>query len=135
MSRIEVAFGALLVAQAIHSVEEYLGRLWESYPPARFLTGLVSADHERAFVVLNVLLLAFGLWCLVWPVRGRWPVAGAIAWSWVVVEIINGMVHPLWSVWIGGYSPGVLTAPMLFILAIYLARQLRQTAHESTTAT
>ena len=38
----EMAFGALVLVQAAHSVEEYLGRFWESYPPACFLTGLIS---------------------------------------------------------------------------------------------
>ena len=54
MTRFQATFGALILAQAAHSVEEYVGRLWESFPPARFLTGLVSQDLERGFVVINV---------------------------------------------------------------------------------
>jgi hypothetical protein len=33
--RLPGAFGAHVAAQAVHSVEEYAGRLWESFPPAR----------------------------------------------------------------------------------------------------
>ena len=134
MPRFELTFGALIAVQAAHSVEEYLGRLWESFPPARFISGLASADHERGFLVLNVLLVAFGIWCFVWPVRRRWPIAGSLAWFWIAVEMINGIGHPLWSIKQGGYTPGVATAPVLLVLAIYLANQLKRRAPESPTA-
>jgi len=39
------------VAQAAHSIEEYAGRLWESFPPARLVSGLVSPDLERGFII------------------------------------------------------------------------------------
>lgn len=134
MSRFQFTFGALVLVQAAHSVEEYLGHLWESFPPAHFLTSLVSSNLERAFVMLNLLLLAFGVWCFLYPVRRRWPVAVSLAWFWIAIEIINGIVHPLWSLREGGYTPGVASAPVLLLLAIYLARQLRRSAHEPSTA-
>jgi hypothetical protein len=126
----QATFGALIAAQAAHSVEEYLGRLWESFPPAAFLSGLVSSNRELGFLFLNICLVAFGVWCLLWPVRRSWPSSRAIAWFWVLLEIINGIVHPAWSLRQGGYTPGVLTAPVLLILAGYLATQLRQ-AHRT----
>jgi len=131
MSRLDLSFGMLMAVQAAHSVEEYSGRLWEVFPPARFVTGLVSADHERGFVILNVSLVAFGIWCLVWPVRRRWAIADALVWSWVAIEVINGIGHPLWSFREGGYTPGVATAPLLLVLAVYVAHQLQQRRHES----
>jgi hypothetical protein len=126
MSRFTLPFGALIAAQAGHSIEEYFGHLWESFPPARFLTGLVSSNLERAFVVLNVLLLVFGLWCLLYPVRHGWPIAVPLVWFWVAIEVMNGIVHPLWSLHQGGYTPGLATAPLLLLVAIYLAHQLRR---------
>lgn len=126
MSEIRLPFAALVVAQAAHSVEEYVGRLWESFPPATFLTGLISADREIGFIVINAALVAFGLWCLVWPVRLGWRSAVSLAWIWVVIETINGVGHPVWSFRQGGYTPGVLTAPLLLVLALYLAFQLRR---------
>ena len=57
MSRVHIAFGALVLAQLAHSVEEYAGRLWETFPPARFVSGLISADLERGFVIANVSLI------------------------------------------------------------------------------
>jgi hypothetical protein len=129
MSRFQLTFGALVLVQAAHSVEEYIGHLWESFPPARFIVGLVSSNLERGFVLLNVAFFAFGLWCLLWPVRRGWPVAVPLTWLWVVIEVINGIGHPLWSLREGGYTPGLATAPILLLLALYLAYQLRRATH------
>jgi Protein of unknown function with HXXEE motif len=124
MRSFQVSFGTLILAQAAHSVEEYLGRLWESFPPARLMAGLVSQDLELGFVILNVLLVGFGIWCVFWPGRRGWPSATPLAWAWVVVETINGIGHSLWSLRQGGYTPGTATAPLLLLLAINLARVL-----------
>jgi hypothetical protein len=121
-----VAFGALVLAQAAHSVEECFGRLWESFPPAHFLSGLISDDRAWNFAAMNALLVAFGVWCFLWPVRRGWPSAVYLAWVWVTLEAVNGIVHPLWTLREGGYTPGVATAPVLLALAAYLAHQLRQ---------
>ena len=120
--RVPVVFGALVLAQAAHSTEEIIGRLWESFPPARFVAGLISSNLERGFILGNVCIVAFGVWCYFWPVRRQWPVATSLLWIWIAVETINGVVHPLWSVLQGGYTPGVITAPVLFLLAGYLAK-------------
>jgi hypothetical protein len=119
-----VTFALLVLAQAAHSVEEYVGRLWESFPPARYLTSLISTDREVGFLVINVGLVAFGVWCAAWPVRRAWPSATAFIWFWVVIQTINGIGHPLWSLAQGGYTPGVATAPVLLVLALLLARDL-----------
>lgn len=119
-------FAALVLAQAAHSVEEYVGRLWESFPPARFVTGLISADRELGFLILNIALVAFGIWCVLWPVRRNWPSAYGLMWLWIVIETINGIGHPLWSLRQGGYTPGVVTAPFLLVIALYLAVELRK---------
>jgi hypothetical protein len=134
VSRFESTFGALILVQAAHSVEESFGRLWESFPPARFIAGLASTDHERGFVILNVLLVAFGIWCYLWPIRRHWAAAVSFAWLWVVIETINGIVHPVWSVMQRGYTAGLVTAPALLFLAILLATQLRKQSHGSSTA-
>lgn len=120
-SRVKTAFGALILAQLAHSTEECVGRLWESFPPARLLTSLFSSDRELTFIVLNIALVTFGLWCLLFPVRREWPSATRFVWFWVVLETINGFVHPAWSLRQGGYTPGVLTAPLLLAIALYLA--------------
>ncbi len=126
MSRFHLAFGALVLGQAAHSVEEYLGKLYDSFPPARILTGLVSSNRQVGFAVLNVALVAFGVWCFIWPVRRGWRGTGAIVTFWVTIEVINGVGHPLWSWQQGGYTPGVLTAPILLVLALVVVFEWRR---------
>lgn len=116
--RTRMSFALLVAVQAMHSVEEYIGRLWESFPPAAFVSSIVPSNHELGFVLVNFALLAFGVWCVI---RSAVP----LIWFWVVIEIINGIGHPLWSFVQGGYTPGVITAPILLVLAWNLARQLR----------
>jgi hypothetical protein len=126
-------FLVLLLAQAAHSLEEYAGRLWEEFPPARYVSGLVSPDLRQGFAILNLALVAFGAWCFLWPLRRQWPSAGGFAWLWVGIELVNGIGHPLWAIRQGGYAPGVATAPLLLVLALYLASQLRACPRASTT--
>ena len=126
MGRLESTFGVLVLAQAAHSIEEYVGRLWESFPPARFVTGIIPSDRGLAFLILNVAIVGFGVWCLLLPVRRRWPSAVGLMWAWAVVEAINGVGHPLWSLRQGGYTPGVITAPILLVVALYLVEKLRE---------
>ena len=126
MSRTKFTFGILIVVQAAHSVEEFVGHLWESFPPAAFLTGLVSSNGEAGFLVINAAMIVFGIWGFQWPVRRGWPSAAPLIWSWVVIEVINGLGHPVWTFLQGRYTPGVATAPILLVLSIYLAVQLRR---------
>ena len=117
-------FLALIGAQSLHSLEEYIFRLWETFPPAQFLTGLVSADPAHGFIVINISVIALGIWCYWWPVRRRWTSATSIAWFWVALELVNGVGHPAWSVLQGGYTPGLITSLMLLPLALLLAARL-----------
>ena len=123
-SRVQTAFGALVLFQAAHSMEEYVGRLWESFPPATFVSGLVSSNRELGFVIINIALVAFALWCFLFPLRRNWPSARAFLWLWIAVEIINGFGHPIWTLRQRAYTPGVATAPILLVLALYLTSQM-----------
>jgi Protein of unknown function with HXXEE motif len=124
MDRLQLTFLAVIVAQAAHSLEEYRGRLYDVFPPARFVSGAITSDRERGFVTLNVSILAFGAWCWFWPVRRHWRSAIGLAWVWAVVEVLNGIGHSAWSLMRGGYTPGVATAPSLLALALTLGAQL-----------
>jgi hypothetical protein len=125
LNRVRGAFLGLVLAQTAHSVEEYLGRLWESFPPAAFVTSLVSSDPEVGFLVINAALVGFGVWCFLVPVRRAWPSTLSFLWFWVILETINGIGHLGWSTVQRTVTPGTLTAPLLLILALYLGRQLR----------
>ncbi len=123
-SRSRTTFLLLVIAQAAHSVEEYVFRLYDVFMPARVISGLVSDDLVVGFVVLNISLVAFGLWCYFARVRPAHPSAPQWAWPWVIVETSNGIVHPAVAVWRGEYFPGVVTAPALLALALYLGSRL-----------
>lgn len=127
-SRLASTFGVLILIQAVHSVEECAGRLWESYPPARFIADLFSTNHGLAFGFMNGIVVAVGAWCYFWPVQHRWAIAPALLWFWVSVEIFNGLAHLAWAFWQRTYTPGVATAPFLIIVALILARQIRRGA-------
>jgi hypothetical protein len=122
--RSQIAFLAVVPAQVAHSVEEYVSRLYDVFPLARFASRLVSSDLATGFAALNLTFVAFGLWCYVVPVRRAWASAEAWAWLWVIVGLGNGIGHPLLAARSGGYFPGVATAPVLLILALYLAVRL-----------
>jgi hypothetical protein len=72
-SRSRAAFLALIVAQAAHSAEEYVFRLFDVLAPARFISGLLSSDLARGFAIANIGLVRFGAWCYVTPVRRGLP--------------------------------------------------------------
>lgn len=120
--KIKWFFLMLVIIQGLHSMEEYIGKLWESFPPARFICRLVSENLEIGFLVINVGLFVFGSLCWLFPIRGNYFCSGLIIWCWIIIELANGIGHPIWSFDQKTYTPGILTAPILFIIAIYMLR-------------
>jgi Protein of unknown function with HXXEE motif len=119
-------FLALIVAQACHSVEEYAFRLFDVFPPARWLVSLFSDDPARGFIIFNIAFVAFGLWCYLFPVRRGWPSAIPLLWMWALIETVNGIVHPAFSIVVRGYTPGLVTSLALLPLGVLLIRRLRR---------
>jgi hypothetical protein len=117
-------FLLLIFAQALHSIEEYYFSLWEVLAPARFLSGLVSTDLPFGFAVVNVTIVALGLWTYAWPVRRNSRYAIPLAWFWTILEAANGIGHVMFAIASRSYFPGVYTAPLLLILSGLLAIQL-----------
>lgn len=123
-ARSRTTFLLLIVAQAAHSVEEYVFHLYDVFLPARVISGLFGNDLAFGFAVFNVALVLFGVWCYFARVRPSHPSARQWMWPWVIVETSNGIVHPAVALWRGGYFPGVITAPVLLVLACYLGSRL-----------
>lgn len=73
-----------------------------------------------------MVIVVFGLWCSAWPVRRNWRIAPALVWGWVVVEVANGILHPLAALVFWRYIAGVVTAPLLLVVAVRLAVLLRR---------
>jgi hypothetical protein len=124
-------FAALILAQAAHSVEEFAGRLYESFPPARLVSGLIAEDQRRGFLIANLVIVSMGAWCALVPVGRGWPVARRVAAVWLSIELLNGTGHLLWSWLQGDYTPGAATAPLLIGLAWLLGRELIRSRAES----
>jgi hypothetical protein len=45
--RARTAFLVLVIVQVAHSIEEYVFRLYEVFPPARFASGLISSGLQK----------------------------------------------------------------------------------------
>ena len=123
-SRNKIIFLILILVQGLHSVEEYIGRLWEIFPLARVLTSLISENLETGFLIFNIGFFIFGIWCWFFPVLRNYKYALGLIWFWIVIEIINGIGHSFWALYERAYVPGVVTALILLILSIYLLQHL-----------
>lgn len=130
--RIRTAFLLLVILQGFHSIEEFHGRLWEVFPPARFVCRLVSSNPESGFLTLNIGLFIFGLFC--WYIvthHNKIKFYGLIIF-WIVIETINGIGHPVWTLMQKSYTPGIITAPFLLLLSVYLSWQLLRHTQKPT---
>jgi hypothetical protein len=119
--RSQLVFLLLILAQAAHSIEEYVTGLYQVFAPARFVNGLVSNNLPLGFLVFNTGLVAFGLWCWAVPVRSGWAAATGLAWFWIILELGNGIGHCGLALRQGSYFPGLITAPLLLLFASWLA--------------
>jgi hypothetical protein len=118
-------FALLIAAQAVHSTEEYITRLYDRFAPAGAVSDALGLDRPVGFLVANLLLVGFGLWCWLARVRPRRALWRGLAWFWAVLESLNGVGHLLLAFAAGGYFPGVATAPLLLALGMALAARLR----------
>ena len=130
--RIVLSFAALVLAQAVHSVEEFVFRLYDVLAPARAVSLFFSIDPRAGFAVSNSALVLFGLFCLAGPVAQGRRSASPFLWCWGVLEFANGCGHIALAVASGGYFPGLYTAPLLIgaasVLIALLASPLRRNA-------
>lgn len=110
----------LILAQALHSVEEYHFRLFDRLLPARIVADAVGVDRPLGFAIANTALVGFGLWCWMARVGPGRPSARAFAWFWALLECANGLAHVALAVAARGYFPGLATAPLLLGLGLSL---------------
>ncbi len=123
-SRSRTAFGLLILAQAAHSVEEHVYRLFDVFGPARFVSSVFSSNTATGFALANTCIVLFGAWCYLARVRPSHPSERGYAWFWTCLELANGVGHVLFSIRRGGYFPGVVTAPVLIATSSYLGIRL-----------
>jgi len=123
-ARSKLLFLLLVTIQAAHSVEEYWARLYDVLPPARYVSGLVSADRATGFTIINAAIIALGACCYAFPIRSGLRAGRTVAWLWLAIEFANGTGHVLLAASAGGYFPGAFTGAALVVAALGLAASL-----------
>ncbi len=121
--RIKILFLIIVLLQGLHSCEEYIGKLWENFPPATFLCSLVSDNLKTGFIIINIGLFVLGILAWLIPIRKEYSWGKFLIWFWILIELMNGIGHPIWTIMQKGYTPGVITAPFLLITAITLLKE------------
>lgn len=121
--RIRITVFLIALVQGLHSIEETIGKLWDVFPPATFLSGLVSTDLKTGLIIINITLFIVLLLTWLSTFSKTYSVKNLL-WLWIVLETINGSGHIVWALIERSYVPGLITAPLLLFLALYLAMLL-----------
>jgi hypothetical protein len=108
-----------LVCQAAHFAEELVNDFPQHFP---MILGL--APWSRSFFVsFNMSwLVIWGLSC--WGAAAGLRVALFPIWFLGIASLANGFAHPLLSVRVNGYFPGLLTSPLVGVTGMVLLRQM-----------
>jgi len=117
------AYLLAVCAQSMHLVEEYRAGFYLEFPP---ILG-AAPWSATAFLIFNVTwLVVFGLVAL--GVAHRWrPAAVGALFLALGGGVLNGLAHVALAIRVGGYFPGLYTAPVVFVAGTYLAlRVLRR---------
>ncbi len=59
----KTTFLILILLQGLHSIEEYIGKLWDVFPPTKYLTSLFSENHRTGFLIANIGIFIIGIIC------------------------------------------------------------------------
>jgi hypothetical protein len=122
---VERRFWLLGLAQAAHSIEEMISRLYDFMWTATERLGLPRMGMTpTTFAVTNMVIIAFLLGVVPF-VSQRRPWARAIAWTAAIVEVLNGCGHLAGALIFRGYVPGAATAPLLIAGGVALLLALR----------
>jgi Protein of unknown function with HXXEE motif len=108
-----------VATQALHFAEELGTQFYERFP-----SFLGLAPWSRSFfVIFNV------SWLVLWAVSAFGVRAGFVLAAWPIwflglALLLNGIVHPLLGFRVGGYFPGLITAPITGLVGLVLLVQL-----------
>jgi len=121
LRRLRLFYLGAIACQAAHFAEELSSGFYVRFPEQLGLTSW----PEGAFVGLNV------FWLVVWVVSlsglsHSFRLAVFPAWFLALAGVANGIAHPLLALRVGGYFPGLLTAPLVGVAGLFLIRELRR---------
>lgn len=106
--------------QVLHFLEELRGGLHERLPE---LLDLAPVSAEL-FTRLNL------AWLVIWGLsllglRAGMHIALFPIWFLAIASAVNGVIHPLLALVVGGYFPGLWTSPVSGLVGWLLLRRLR----------
>jgi hypothetical protein len=117
--RTTTVFVVGVLFQALHFAEEYSTRFFDRFPP---VLGQ-SPWSPTFFVIFN--LCWIGIWiCAASGLHAGYRSAFFPVWFFAIAAIANSIAHPLLSLRVGGYFPGLLTSPILGAVGILLWSRL-----------
>lgn len=123
-NRIKTTFLTAVVAQALHSIEELIFKLYEVFPPIMFMYRNTPGLAKSAFVAFNLLLVLFGFFCFFRWVRPAREGARVVVWVWVGIQLATVAAHVIWAVSTWGYHPGLATVVVTAPVSSYLGYAL-----------
>lgn len=116
--RLRLPAVAVLALQTLHFAEEWRGGFSERFPEALGL----ALWPNWFFGGFNVFWLCLWAWAIM-AGAARYPARVAL-WFLTLAAIANGVAHPLLTLAVGGYFPGLYTAPFLGLGGVWLAMRL-----------
>lgn len=126
MANRTIIFLMLVIVRALHSVEEYSGRLWEVLRPAKLVSSVVAENTGTGFLIINIGLFIFDMGCWFFLLRRNTAFARGVFWFWIIIELINGAGRPVWPLYEGrlcsrpGYGTRSACAASLFMPAAFI---------------
>ena len=121
-------FAVTLLFQTFHFAEEFATHFYSSFP----LTFGLKPWPVRFFLALNM------SWLVTWSAAIFGLQVGSrlaffAAWFLAVTAMTNGIAHPLLSLQVRGYFPGLITSPLLGVAgALLFVRLMAATERQRT---
>jgi len=108
-----------IACQCAHFTEEFATGFHQLFP---LLFGLPPISGEL-FVGFNVFWL--GIWAIsAFGVLQGFRLALFPIWFFALAMCLNGIAHPLLSLWVQGYFPGLISSPLVGLVGLVIIRKL-----------
>jgi hypothetical protein len=126
--RVRSIFVATLLFQTFHFAEEFATHFYSRFP---LTLGLIPWP-AGFFLALNM------SWLVIWTAAIFGLQVGSrlalfAAWFLALTAMTNGIAHPLLSLQVRGYFPGLITSPLLGVAGAFLfVRLMAATDHQRT---
>ena len=115
-----VLFVVGILVQSAHFAEEYATGFYRLFPTALGLTPWSA----WFFVAFNLTWLGIWVWAA-FTMRTRSRAAYFAIWFFALAAVLNGVAHPLLAIRAGGYFPGLVSAPVLGVVGVWLSVRLK----------